>query len=199
VNHKQMPGFTLIEMMISLTLLSFITMIGYQSLMYSVKQWQRGSDILEFQYDYYQAASWIRNKVGSSENVKMSNGNAYLFSGKLSSVEFVARYDRTRQGGLYVNKIFFNQSDNTVYVSYYLHHPDIKFKTNNDVSAQTALLSNVNSIRFSYYGKKIGQINGWHDNWGNINSLPQLVMLDIESSDGKRYQSTIRLLTSNNV
>ena len=73
--------------------------------MYSVKQWQRGTDKLEFQYDYYQAASWVRNKIGVSENVKMSNGpdNGYLFTGKLSSVEFVARYNRARQGGLYVN------------------------------------------------------------------------------------------------
>lgn len=200
MNQKRTDGFTLIEMVISLTLLSFITVIGYQGLMFSVKQWQHGSDKMMFQYDYYQAVSWIRNKIGAAENVLVPNGNdySYLFTGNSGSVEFVTRYDRARRGGLYVNKIIFNENDKNIYVTYYLHHPDIESQSENTASEQVALLSNVKSIRFTYYGRKPGSRARWHNSWGNANSLPQLVRVDIESESGKHFQSTIHVVTSNN-
>ena len=187
-------------MMISLTLLSFITVIGYQGLMFSVKQWQHGGDKMTLQYDYYQTMSWIRNKIGAAVIVQTPSGNDYnyLFNGDRGSVEFVARYNRTRRGGLYVNKIFFDEDDKSIYVSYYLHHPDIKFKTENFVPEQITLLSNVKSIKFSYYGRKIGSVARWHNNWKNANSLPQLIKVDIEDEVGELFESTIHIATSNN-
>jgi len=187
-------------MMISLTLLSFITVIGYQGLMFSVKQWQHGGDKMTLQYDYYQTMSWIRNKIGAAVIVQTPSGNNYnyLFNGDRGNVEFVARYNRTRRGGLYVNKIFFDEDDKSIYVSYYLHHPDIKFKTDNFVPEQIALLSNVKSIKFSYYGRKIGGVAGWHDNWKNANSLPRLIKVNIENEVGEHFESTIHIATSNN-
>ena len=187
-------------MMVSLTLLSFITVIGYQGLMFSVNQWQNGNDKMLFQYDYNQAVSWIRNKIGASEIVKMPGGSdyAYFFTGKTNSIEFVARYNRTRRGGLYVNKITFDENDKNIYVSYYLHHPDIKATSKKSVSEQVALLSNVKSIKFSYYGTRNGKIARWHNNWGDADSFPQLVKLTIENDEGELYQSTIHVVTSNN-
>lgn len=200
MNLNRTHGFTLVEMMISLTLLSMITIIGYQGLQFSIKQWQRGNDSMLFQYDYFQAVSWIRNKIGASENVLMpgSSDYSYFFTGSSDSVEFVARYNRTRRGGLYVNKIFYDKSDNSIHVSYYLHHPGISLKAKNALPEQVTLLSNVRSIRFSYYGRKQGRRAHWHDSWGDLNSIPRLVRVDIENDTGEHFQSTIQVLTSNN-
>jgi general secretion pathway protein J len=200
MKHNHTKGFTLVEMMISLTLLSMITVIGYQGLQFSARQWQRGNDSMRFQYDYFQAVSWIRNKIGASENVMMpgSSDYSYFFTGSSDSVEFVARFNRTRRGGLYVNKIFHHENDNKIYVSYYLHHPGINGKAINALPEQVALLSNVKSIRFSYYGRKQGRNAYWHDNWGDLNSIPRLIRVDIENDTGEHYQSTIQVLTSNN-
>jgi len=200
VNQNRNSGFTLIEMVISLTLLSFIIVIGYQGLTFSVKQWRNGHNSMLFQYDYHQAVSWIRHKVGASENVKKALGSDYVhfFTGNRDSVEFVARYNRTRRGGLYVNKIIFNENDKNIYVTYYLFHPDIKYQAKEVVSEQVALLSNVKSTRFSYYGKKKGKLARWYGSWKDADSLPQLLKVDIETATGERYQSTIHVATSNN-
>jgi len=200
VNQKRTSGFTLIEMVISLTLLSFITVIGYQGLMFSVKQWQQGDDKMALHYDYYQTISWIRNKIGAAVIVQTPGGNDYnyFFTGNRGSVEFVARYNRTRRGGLYVNKIIFDKDDNSIQVSYYLHHPDIKNESKATLSERITLLSNVKSIRFSYYGRKTGRTALWHNDWKNANSLPRLVKVDIENEAGEHFESTIHIATSNN-
>ena len=62
-------GFTLIETVISLVLLSFIALIGYQGLVFGLEQWRKGHERLEFRYAYQQAMGWVRNTVGAAEKV----------------------------------------------------------------------------------------------------------------------------------
>ena len=195
-------GFTLIETVISLTLLSFITIIGYQGLVFGMNQWRNGHDKMQQQYDYHQALGWVRDKLGSAEKVTRigSDDQVYLFEGRQNSVKFVGRYDRTRRGGLYVNELSFDKRDHSIYVSYYLHHPDTARDIDSDAPERVALLANVAAIRLSYYGRKLGaKKKGWHDGWHNQNSLPQLLKLEIETVDGVTRQSLISVLTSNNV
>jgi prepilin-type N-terminal cleavage/methylation domain-containing protein len=193
-------GFTLVEMTVSLMLLSFITLIGYQALMYGLTQWQQGNDKMAFHYNYFQAVSWIRLKVGSSEKVKDTNtsSNAYLFRGDNKSIEFVARYSRTRKGGLYINKILFNQAEHNITVNYYLHHPDNRTGIDTDNSQGVELLGQVSSLSFLYYGNKLGEDAKWHDQWKGLASLPQLVKIEIQHDSGKLYESTIHISSSNN-
>jgi len=202
VNRNSITGFTLIETVISLMLLSFITLVGYQGLVFGLQQWRNGHEKMQFQHDYHQAIVWVRNKLGTSEKVlsPREKKRSYLFTGTVDSVEFVARYDRTRRGGLYVSKVYYDTSDESIYVSYYLHHPDIETDFEDGSSDRVVLLADVVSIRFSYFGRKLGDGSArWHDDWRKANSLPQLLTLDIETVDGVNLRSTITMLTSNNV
>ena len=139
MKHAKAGGFTLIETVISLTLLSFITIIGYQGLVFGMNQWRNGHDKMQHQYDYHQALGWMRDKLGSAEKVTRigSDDRAYLFEGMPDSVEFVGRYDRTRRGGLYVSKVFIDTRDHSINVSYYLHHPDIARNIDSDINSRT--------------------------------------------------------------
>lgn len=194
-------GFTLIEMIISMVLLSFITLIGYQGLFYSANHWQKGHDKMLFQYDFHQAVSWIRHKAGVAEKIRhpTAGTSAYFFNGERQSIEFVARYSRTRKGGLYVNKVNFDAEAQVIEVAYYLYHPDNLSISENSVIDRVTLLPDVNSVTFSYYGRDTDGQLGWHESWVNKNTLPQLLRLDIVSSGGQSYQSTIHIKTSNNV
>lgn len=193
-------GFTLVEMTVSMMLLSFITIIGYQALMFGLTQWQQGNDRMSFQYNYFQAVSWIRHKLGSSEKVQdpRSNKNSYIFNGDAHSIQFVARYSRTRKGGLYVNKILYNEAERNITVNYYLHHPDNRTTLNTENSQGVELLGRVNSLTFSYFGNKLGEKAKWHDQWKDSTSLPQLVRIQIQHESGQLYESTIHISSSNN-
>lgn len=194
-------GFTLVEMVVSLVLLSLISVIGYQGIAYSSAHWQKGHDSMLFQYDHHQAVSWIRNRSGTAEKVRSrtSSDSAYFFHGDSESLEFVTRYTRTRQGGLYVNRISFDQAAGNIVVDYRLYHPDVRPSSAEKPSDRVKLLSNVNSIELSYYGRdKLGKAD-WYESWTNNSSLPRLIRLDIVDRDGRSYQSIIHVATSNNV
>ena len=195
-------GFTLIETVISLVLLSLITLIGYHGLVFGLEQWQKGHLEMQRQYDYHQAMGWMRDKLGSAEKVRRigKDDQTYLFDGTTQSVEFVARYDRTHRSGLYVSRIYLDPENHRLFVSYYLHHPDVAGNPGNNEPQGVTLLSNVSSAQFSYYGRQLGSSKrGWHPSWPEQNSLPQLLRLDIETEDGERHRSLVNILTSNNV
>lgn len=198
--RRPSTGFTLIEMVISLTLLSFIAIIGYQGLSFGIQQWHKGHDKMRFQYDHHQALGWMRNKLGAAEKVRkpIPGSRAYQFTGAADSVEFVARYERSRRAGLYVNKIELDRQKQRLYVSYYLFHPDIDGEAVAGAIRRVTLLDDVASFRLEYYGRKDKTGARWHDDWSNAALLPRLLRVEIETVDGVNHNSVIAVLTSDN-
>jgi len=200
MSRRGARGFTLIETVISLVLLSFIAIIGYQGLAFGVKHWRIGHDQMRHHYDFHQAIGWMRDKLGTASKVRsrVGKGRFYLFDGTPQSVEFVARFDRTRRSGLYVSKVYFDANANAMYVSYYLHHPDVTRNPENIVPERVVLLADVETVRISYYGTRRGsRKTAWHENWREQTSLPKLIKLEIESVDGVKHRSLLSMLTSN--
>jgi general secretion pathway protein J len=194
-------GFTLIETVIALVLLSFVTLIGYQGVVFAIEQWHKGEERLQLHYDYHQAVGWMRARLGSAEKTLAFAGNSksYLFDGKPRQVEFVARFARARQPGLYVTRVYLDERDRSLYVAYYLHHPDVERGLEESESDRVKLLQDVVSLRISYYGRPSGERRKeWHPAWKNQASLPQLLKLEIETVDGVIHESFISVLTSNN-
>lgn len=195
-------GFTLIETVISLVLLSFIALLGYQGLAFGMEQWRKGHERLESGYAYQQAMGWVRNSLGSAERIAdlRASRKAYLFDGATSNVEFVCRFDRARRGGLYVTRLFHDAGDNSLQVSYYLYHPEIDPQQAGFEPDRVTLLEDVAALKISYYGKAGGQNNArWHDSWSKSYRLPKLIRLEVETVDGIKYQSIVSVLTSNHV
>ena len=194
-------GFTLIETVISLVLLSFIALIGYQGLIFGMEQWRKGHDRLESRYAYQQAMGWVRNAVGTSERVvdRRISLRSLVFDGQPNSVEFVARFDRARRGGLYVTRLFHDPRDNRLKVSYYLHHPDIVPRGEAFDPGQVTILPDIAVLRLSYYGNNRGKTARWHDAWRDAATLPRLIRFEIETVDGVNYRSIVSVVTSNNV
>jgi len=192
-------GFTLIETVISLVLLSFIALIGYQGLAFGMEQWRKGHERLEFGYAYQQAIGWARNSLGAAEKIvdQRVSRRHYLFDGGARSVKFVTRFDRARRGGLYVTRLFHNTADNSLQVSYYLYHPEIDPQKAGIEPDRVTILEDVASLKISYYGKARGKRSvRWHADWREDFKLPRLIRLDLETVDGIKHQSIISVLTS---
>ena len=202
MRRRTHSGFTLLETVISLVLLSLIALIGYQGLAFGMEQWRKGHDKLEFGYAYQQAMGWVRNSLGTAEKivVRQAGRRDYLFEGATHSVEFVTRFDRARRGGLYVTRLFHDAADNSLQVSYYLYHPEIDPQQAGFELDHVTILEDVAALKISYYGKARGETSlRWHDGWRKDHRLPQLIRLDLETVDGIKHQSIVSVLTSNNV
>jgi prepilin-type N-terminal cleavage/methylation domain-containing protein len=192
-------GFTLIETVISLVMLSFIALIGYQGLVFAMEQWQKGHERLEFRQAYQQAMGWVRNSIGVAEKVidPRISLRSYLFDGAPLSVKFVARFDRARRGGLYVTRLFHYAADNSLRVSYYLYHPEVDPQEAGIEPDSVTILEDVAALKISYYGKAKNEKSlRWHADWRNNLKLPRLIRLDLETVDGVKHQSIVTVLTS---
>ena len=199
MRRRIQSGFTLIETVISLVLLSFIALIGYQGLAFGMEQWRKGHERLEFGYAYQQAMGWVRNSLGMAEKVVVQHNSRseYLFDGGTRGVKFVTRFDRARRGGLYVNRLFHDAADNSLRVSYYLHHPEIDPLKAEIKPDSVTILEDVAALTISYYGKAIGEKSlRWHDDWRRNLKLPRLIRIDLETVDGIKHQSIVSVLTS---
>ena len=200
MRHWRQDGFTLIETVISLVLLSFIAMIGYQGLIFGMEQWQKGHERLEFRQAYHQAMGWVRNSVGTAEKVidRRISPRYYRFDGAPRSVEFITRFERARRGGLYVTRLFHDPAAKSIRVSYYLYHPEIDDPRKAGLEPDSVtILEDVASMRVSYYGKNSGKAAQWQDSWQEALRLPRLLRLDIETVDGVKHRSIVSVLTSN--
>jgi prepilin-type N-terminal cleavage/methylation domain-containing protein len=202
MRRRSHSGFTLIETVISLVLLSFIALIGYQGLAFGMEQWRKGHEKLEFGYAYQQAMGGVRNSLGTAERIvdRRVSMQDYLFDGGASDVEFVTRFDRARRGGLYVARLYRDADENSLQVGYYLYHPEIDPEKAGFEPAHVTILEDVASLKISYYGKAKGKKSArWHDSWRKSYRLPKLIRLDIETVDGIKHQSIVNVLTSNHV
>jgi prepilin-type N-terminal cleavage/methylation domain-containing protein len=199
MRRRTHSGFTLVETVISLLLLSFIALIGYQGLAFGMEQWRKGHQRLEFGYAYQQAIGWARNSIGSAEKVvdRRVRPPTYLFDGGPRGVEFVTRFDRARRGGLYVTRLFHDAADNSLQVSYYLYHPEIDPEKAGIEPDRVTILENIAALKISYYGKARGEKSlRWHADWRKNKKLPRLIRLDLETVDGIKHQSIVSVLTS---
>jgi prepilin-type N-terminal cleavage/methylation domain-containing protein len=199
MRRRSHSGFTLIETVISLVLLSFIALIGYQGLAFGMEQWRKGHEKLESGYAYQQAISWVRNSLGVAEKVvnQRASQQAYRFDGGANAVEFVTRFDRVRRGGLYVTRLFHDAADNSLRVSYYLYHPEIDPQQAGFEPDSVTILEDVAALKISYYGKaKAEKSLRWHADWRKNLKLPRLIRLDLKTVDGIKHQSIVSVLTS---
>jgi prepilin-type N-terminal cleavage/methylation domain-containing protein len=199
MRRRSHSGFTLIETVISLVLLSFIALIGYQGLAFGMEQWRKGHEKLESGYAYQQAMGWVRNSLGTAEKVvdRRVSLREYLFNGGAQNVMFVARFARARRGGLYVTRLFHDAADNSLQVSYYLYHPEIDPQKTGIEPDRVTILEDVAALKISYYGKARGEKSlRWHADWRKNLKLPRLIRLDLETVDGTKHQSIVSVLTS---
>ena len=197
--RRTCSGFTLIETVISLVLLSFIALIGYQGLAFGMEQWRKGHERLEFGYAYQQAVGWLRNSLGAAEKVadRRVRQTQLLFDGDARGVEFVTRFERARRGGLYVTRLFHDAADNSLQVSYTLYHPEIDLEESGIEPDRVTVLADIASLTISYYGKAKGERSlRWHADWRKNQELPRLIRLDLETVDGIKHQSIVSVLTS---
>ena len=199
MQRRTHSGFTLIETVISLVLLSFIALIGYQGLVFGMEQWRKGHERLESGYAYQQAIGWVRNAVGAAERIidRRVTEQIYRFDGGASAVEFVTRFERARRGGLYVTRLYHDAVDSSLRVSYYLHHPEVDPRQAGIEPDSVILLKDVAALTISYYGMaKTEKSLRWHADWRRHLKLPRLIRLDVETVDGIKHQSIVSVLTS---
>jgi prepilin-type N-terminal cleavage/methylation domain-containing protein len=89
--RKQAPGFTLLELMVSLTLMGIIAAIIFGALHLGISSWERGNQIVDSAQEQIFAWHLVSRQIRSACPFR-GEGNSLYFRGDKSEISFVSAY-----------------------------------------------------------------------------------------------------------
>ncbi|MFZ5465922.1 MAG: prepilin-type N-terminal cleavage/methylation domain-containing protein [Pseudomonadota bacterium] len=173
-------GFTLIELIIALSLTGMIALLAYAGLHLAVRGWDRAAQVSSGNDDARVAWSFVRARLAQARPVmRMEDDEPRLrFEGEPGLLRFVAPPPRQQDaiGGLYVYAL--EIADGGLWLDYARYLPDGR-----EVSQEPPrlLLQDVEGHRaFSYFGAiRPDEDRRWHPRWDRPDRLPELVRLEL--------------------
>lgn len=191
IKIRRSQGFTLIEILIALVLLSMILLLLFSSLFTATKYWTIGENKIEKNDEVRLISTFIRKQVTQTIPLLWvdSGKRKLLFQGQRNELFFISTLPSHRGGGgVHSLRLKVMQIDDgsQLGMTYSLLTPDIiPFTANPDSQERfVTIANNIDSINLSYYGKeKNDEEPRWFDVWKNNDLLPQLVRIKIISLD----------------
>ncbi len=187
--NKQV-GFTLVELLIAITLCAIITVISVTGLRFGLKNFTGNSQKKEQQDNLKQFISMFRHQLQQIHPARIGNvGNeAVAFYGDSKTIKFVSYLSGHRGvSGLYVLKYKFKADSSELFVEYQNWNPSSWHSDRSDHQTKRKLLQGVEKITFRYFH---GKQKKWTSSWSDNNSLPALVAINISlinSRDDQLY------------
>jgi general secretion pathway protein J len=191
---KPNDGFTLIEVLIAMTLLSIMVVLLFGSLKICADSWHKGeSKIAEVNeaavvYNFFQQYLAVAKPL-LKESKNTSDLQASLaFQGKSQSLQFVSSFPASvGRLGLQLFSIDMKKEDNEQVIKVTIT-PFFPTESDQDQKDEVVLLKQVSEFSIAYFGSDDStntSIGSWHDEWLNKNALPQLIKITIKQDNDK--------------
>lgn len=181
-------GFTLIEVMIALTLLGLLMSVLFSGLRLGASSWDRAEEVARRSADRAQIGAFLQRHLERAEPVFISRADgrgerlALAFDGRPDRLSWVAALPAHRGGGgLHWMSLDISRSGQGegLVLEYRLWHPDTI--DNAAEPERQLLLEGVESLGVEFLG--IDPRDGipvWTDSWQDRTELPRLVRLRVQ-------------------
>lgn len=189
--HKP-DGFTLLEMLLAISLLSLITASIMGGVHLGQRSWEtnRASEALDEVESALRAVTGLLSKsflIAPGQNGQVLQKPTTPFLGDVEHCRFVVASDGGAQwGGLILTDIGVDKGPEgeALVVWTKPYRPQEGLAVGNEVMKKTVVAGGLVSIRFSYYGARAqaaGETQGpaWGANWNSVSILPALVSVKI--------------------
>jgi general secretion pathway protein J len=186
-NRSSEHGFTLIEALIAVSLLSLLSVLVVGALRFGVNAWQRNHDITLRLDEFVHAQNFLRRTIANAHPyfVIVPDGKGYVdFEGSPQSMTWLsdppASLDRAGRLRFKI-EIRSENGDNDIVV---VARPELASGDSSSADTMRSLITNVESATFSYFGsREPGEAAEWHAQWANEPTLPDLIRLDLALHD----------------
>lgn len=190
--HGRQQGFTLLEVMVSLSLMVVLFSLLYGGFRFGYQAWNKVSEntirASEYQSTYRIVGGWLSRfypAVRSSANNPTPDNKRYAFYGTRSQVYFTSFMPSyPTRGGLYevlfsLEKEEGGDGSGKLTLNRRFFDPEGDITTAFDPDQQVILLEEINEgTRFEYFGRKVEDLEPlWHRDWFEPHSYPTLIRL----------------------
>jgi general secretion pathway protein J len=188
---KHSNGFTLIEVLIAMTLLSIMVVLLFSSLKICADSWTKGENkIAEVNeiavvYNFFQQHLAVAKPLLNIPK-QTSNLQATLaFQGKNQSLQFVSAFPASvGRFGLQLFSIDLQKEDDEQVIKVTIK-PFAPLEGDQEQKEEVVLIRRVSDFTISYFGADDATINSgsWRDEWLEKNTQPSLVKISIKRDD----------------
>jgi len=193
-------GFTLIEVLIAMTLLGVMVVLLFSSLRTAAESWNAGENKVAEVNTKAVVYQFFKHHIAGIRPLPMLNNaqsflpeNQQAFQGYAQSLRFVAALPAaSARKGLQVFTIATDPADrSTLLVSL---SPYRQNDTDAVVEAvrPEVLLENIAELRFAYFGQTEDvAVQQWHNEWRIADRLPRLIKVSIQLADGSYWPEMV--------
>ena len=198
INHRlPQTGFTLLELLVSITLMGLVLVVLYSGLRLALNSWDGGEQRAETTNRLRLAQDFLRRQLMQSITVYQINERQEVtiaFAGRSNGIEFVApMLAQLGQGGLY--RIGIEAVDGRLWVRW---RPYLPADSQAGEQRETVLLEGVSAVEWAYFGAEQANtpdvLPSWHSDWANAQQRPQLVRLNLQVQ-GQPWPDLVTVLT----
>lgn len=190
-------GFTLVEMLIALSVLSLLLGMLYSGL-YTLSQGAQGSSAGVQSLNKNRIVhQFIRTQLSQVRPVSRRDGNqlSVLFRGKTDGLVYAGQLPFHRGGGgLQYIELGLNPARNILMLHYTTAQNDISMERGQNMQPwqQHTLLEGVSALRFSYYGQKSATSTArWFQDWSEEERLPKLIKIETASATAEQWPALV--------
>ena len=188
-------GFTLLELLVALTLLSLVFVALFGELRFATRAWDaadakqdRNSELLSVHSFLRQRFQQIR--VAAVEPGPDATDSTVVFDGSSRSMNFLATMPANiSDGGFYEISLSseIGQDGTNLFISWRPFDPDGTTNVADSPDNSRVLLRGVREVSFAYFGKTADALAPqWWDIWPSRDAAPSLIRMRVSFEDGDR-------------
>lgn len=193
-------GFTLLELVIALTLLALMSGVLYGALGFAGRSWEGGEAKAEATSGMRLTHEFLRAQIEGQHPLRMHKMPEFplLFTGASDELRFAAPLPaRVTGGGIWYYRLAVIREGDRERLALQRTVPDLEAASlpEFDRAERSILADDIAELRVGYFGRDIGAATSvaptWRDRWDDRNRLPLLVRIDVTPKRGPAWPTLV--------
>jgi general secretion pathway protein J len=184
---KTVQGFTLIEVLIAMTLLSIMVVLLFTSLKICADSWEKGENKIAEVNEVAVVYNFFHRHLTTARpllNDFTTEDKAFSFQGKTRSLQFVSAFPASAgRSGLQMFSVELQEEDKdqVIKVAVTPYFPKAEGEDENQPADEVVLIRHVSNFELAYFGADDDSSESrWQDEWLEKNTQPRLIKIRIK-------------------
>lgn len=197
INQRRAGGFTLLEMLIAMTLLGFILALLFGGLRLGSRSWDAGEARSTNSTHLALVQGFLRRELSQVHPFRWKKkvDTELAFEGESAKLRFVAPVSaRLGPGGLYLIslELVTDKEGSQLVMKRVIPEPDSTDFSALDSAENVVLAEHVESISFAYFGVETKEAEPqWADKWDSPKFLPYMIRMKVKFSNGRDWPDLV--------